>query len=168
MRKPIAEGELRSGFGYRRHPVLGYTKMHTGVDWSNRIGTPIMAAGNGTVIKAEWDSGYGRRVELQHANGYVTSYNHMSRFGRGVAPGARVRQGQVVGYVGSTGLSTGPHLHYEVIVNGHFVDPMKIRVPRGRELEGRTLTEFKRQREQVEALIQRANGSTRVAQGEAR
>ena len=105
---------------------------------------------------------------MQHANGYVTSYNHMSRFGRGVAPGARVRQGQVVGYVGSTGLSTGPHLHYEVIVNGHFVDPMKIRVPRGRELEGRTLTEFKRQREQVEALIQRANGSTRVAQGEAR
>jgi murein DD-endopeptidase MepM/ murein hydrolase activator NlpD len=86
MRKPIAEGELRSGFGYRRHPILGYSKMHTGVDWANRIGTPIMAAGNGTVIKAEWDSGYGRRVEIQHANGYVTSYNHMSRFAAASRP----------------------------------------------------------------------------------
>ncbi|HYY83321.1 MAG TPA: M23 family metallopeptidase [Beijerinckiaceae bacterium] len=165
IRKPIAEGVLRSGFGYRRHPVLGYAKMHTGVDWANRIGTPIIAAGNGTVIKAEWDSGYGRRVELQHANGYVTAYSHMSRFGRGVAAGARMRQGQVIGYVGSTGLSTGPHLHYEVVVNGHFVDPMKIRVPRGRELDGRPLADFKRQREQVDDLLKKAGGSTRLAQG---
>ena len=165
IRKPIAEGVLRSGFGFRRHPILGYAKMHTGVDWANRIGTPIIAAGNGTVLKAEWSSGYGRRVELQHANGYVTAYNHMSRFGRGVAPGSRVRQGQVIGYVGSTGLSTGPHLHYEVIVNGHFVDPMKIRVPRGRELDGRALAEFKRQREQVDDLLKKAGGSTRLAQG---
>ena len=165
IRKPIAEGVLRSGFGYRRHPILGYTKMHTGIDWANRIGTPIIAAGNGTVTKAEWDSGYGRRVELQHANGYVTAYSHMSRFGRGVAPGARVRQGQVIGYVGSTGLSTGPHLHYEVIVNGHFVDPMKIRVPRGRELDGRALAEFRRQREQVDELLKKAGGTTRLAQG---
>jgi murein DD-endopeptidase MepM/ murein hydrolase activator NlpD len=165
IRKPIAEGVLRSGFGYRRHPILGYAKMHTGVDWANRIGTPIIAAGNGTVIKAEWDSGYGRRVELQHANGYVTAYSHMSRFGRGVAPGARMRQGQVIGYVGSTGLSTGPHLHYEVVVNGHFVDPMKIRVPRGRELDGRPLADFKRQREQVDDLLKKAGGSTRLAQG---
>jgi murein DD-endopeptidase MepM/ murein hydrolase activator NlpD len=168
MRKPIAEGELRSGFGYRRHPILGYSKMHTGVDWANRIGTPIMAAGNGTVIKAEWDSGYGRRVELQHTNGYVTAYNHMSRFGRGVTPGARVRQGQIVGYVGNTGLSTGPHLHYEVIVNGRFVDPMKIRVPRGRELDGRALAEFKRQRDQVDALMQKAGGSTRLSEATVR
>ena len=168
MRKPIAEGELRSGFGYRRHPILGYSKMHTGVDWANRIGTPIMAAGNGSVIKAEWDSGYGRRVEVQHANGYVTSYNHMSRFARGVAPGARVRQGQIVGYVGSTGLSTGPHLHYEIIVNGRFVDPMKIRVPRGKELDGRALAEFKRQRDQTDGLMQKAGASTRLAQGDAR
>jgi murein DD-endopeptidase MepM/ murein hydrolase activator NlpD len=168
MRKPIAEGELRSGFGYRRHPILGYSKMHTGVDWANRIGTPIMAAGNGTVIKAEWDSGYGRRVEVQHTNGYVTAYNHMSRFGRGVTPGARVRQGQIVGYVGNTGLSTGPHLHYEVIVNGRFVDPMKIRVPRGKELDGRALAEFKRQRDQADQLIQKAGGSTRLAESASR
>jgi murein DD-endopeptidase MepM/ murein hydrolase activator NlpD len=167
IRKPIAEGQLRSGFGSRRHPILGYARMHTGVDWSNKVGTPIMAAGNGTVIKAEWESGYGRRTEIQHANGYVTSYNHQSAFARGIAPGARVRQGQVIGYVGSTGLSTGPHLHYEVIVNGHFVDPMKIRVPRGRELDGRLLADFKRQREQVEALLQRAGNPNRFAQREA-
>jgi murein DD-endopeptidase MepM/ murein hydrolase activator NlpD len=168
IRKPIADGQLRSGFGYRRHPILGYSKMHTGVDWSNRIGTPIMAAGNGTVIKAEWDSGYGRRVEVQHANGYVTAYSHQSAFARGIAPGARVRQGQLIGYVGSTGLSTGPHLHYEVIVNGHFVDPMKIRVPRGRELEGRQLADFKRQREQLETLLQRAGSQNRLVQRDAR
>jgi murein DD-endopeptidase MepM/ murein hydrolase activator NlpD len=169
MRKPMTEGELRSGFGYRRHPILGYTKMHTGVDWASRIGTPIMAAGNGTVLKSEWDSGYGRRIEVQHTNGYVTAYSHLSRFGRGIAPGARVRQGQVIGYVGSTGLSTGPHLHYEIVVNGRFVDPMKIRVPRGRELDGRALAEFKRQREQVEALMQRAGAaSTRLSEAAAR
>jgi murein DD-endopeptidase MepM/ murein hydrolase activator NlpD len=164
VRKPIAEGLLRSGFGYRRHPILGYSKMHTGVDWANRIGTPIVSAGNGTVLKAEWDSGYGRRIEVQHTNGYVTAYSHLSRFGGGISPGARVRQGQVIGYLGNTGLSTGPHLHYEVIVNGHFVDPMKIRLPRGRELDGRSLAEFKRQREQVDGLMERAGVSTRLAQ----
>ena len=166
IRKPIADGIMRSGFGYRRHPVLGYAKLHTGVDWSNPIGTPIVAAGNGTVIKAEWDSGYGRRVEIQHLNGYVTTYNHMSRFGRGVSAGTRVRQGQVIGYVGSTGLSTGAHLHYEVIINGHFVDPMKIRVPRGRELDGRLLAEFKRQRDQIEAEMQKGKTATALAQRE--
>ncbi|GJE60830.1 M23 family metallopeptidase [Methylobacterium trifolii] len=167
IRKPIADGIMRSGFGYRRHPVLGYAKLHTGVDWANPIGTPIVAAGNGTVIKAEWDSGYGRRVEIQHINGYVTTYNHMSRFGRGISAGTRVRQGQVIGYVGSTGLSTGAHLHYEVIINGHFVDPMKIRVPRGRELDGRLLAEFKRQREQIDAVMQKSKSATAMAQRDA-
>jgi murein DD-endopeptidase MepM/ murein hydrolase activator NlpD len=164
LRKPISEGILRSGFGSRRHPILGYTKMHTGIDWANKIGTPILSAGNGTVIKAEWESGYGRRIEIQHPNGYVTSYSHQSRFANGIAPGVKVRQGQVIGYLGSTGLSTGPHLHYEVIVNGHFVDPLKIRIPRGRELEGRALAEFKRQREQVDGLMERAGSSNRLAQ----
>ncbi|WP_423794553.1 M23 family metallopeptidase [Methylobacterium durans] len=167
IRKPIADGIMRSGFGYRRHPILGYAKLHTGVDWANPIGTPIVAAGNGTVIKAEWDSGYGRRVEIQHINGYVTTYNHMSRFGRGISAGAKVRQGQVIGYVGSTGLSTGAHLHYEVVINGHFVDPMKIRVPRGRELDGRLLAEFKRQREQIEAVMQKSKSATAMAQRDA-
>ncbi|GJE00790.1 M23 family metallopeptidase [Methylobacterium isbiliense] len=168
IRKPVADGIMRSGFGYRRHPVLGYAKLHTGVDWSVPIGTPIVAAGNGTVLKAEWDSGYGRRVEVQHLNDYVTTYNHMSRFGRGIAAGSKVRQGQVIGYVGSTGLSTGAHLHYEVIINGHFVDPMKIRVPRGRELDGRALAEFRRQREQADGLLQRStSGGPALAQREA-
>jgi murein DD-endopeptidase MepM/ murein hydrolase activator NlpD len=167
LRKPIAEGIMRSGFGYRRHPILGYAKLHTGVDWANPIGTPIMAAGNGVVIRAEMTSGYGNRVELQHVNGYVTTYNHMSRFGRGIREGVKVRQGQVVGYLGSTGLSTGPHLHYEVIINGHFVDPMKIRVPRGRELDGRLLAEFKRQREQIDATMQMSKSATALAQRDA-
>lgn len=166
IRKPLPDGILRSGFGYRRHPILGYAKLHTGVDWANPIGTPIVAAGNGTVIKAEWDSGYGRRIEVQHINGYVTTYNHLSRFGRGIGAGAKVRQGQVIGYVGSTGLSTGAHLHYEVIINGHFVDPMKIRVPRGKELDGRMLAEFKRQREQIEGVMQKSRSATAVAQRE--
>ena len=164
LRKPIVEARLTSGFGSRFHPILGYGKMHTGVDWANRAGTPIFSAGNGTVMKAEWDSGYGRRIEVQHANGYVTTYNHMSAFARGMARGTRVRQGQVIGFVGSTGLSTGAHLHYEVIVNGHFVDPMKIRVPRGRELDGRALADFSRQRDQIEGLMQRAGAANRFAQ----
>jgi murein DD-endopeptidase MepM/ murein hydrolase activator NlpD len=167
LRKPIADGIMRSGFGYRRHPILGYAKLHTGVDWSNPVGTPIMAAGNGVVIRAEMTSGYGNRVELQHVNGYVTTYNHMSRIGRGIREGVKVRQGQVVGYVGSTGLSTGAHLHYEVIINGHFVDPMKIRVPRGRELDGRLLAEFKRQREQIDANMQKSKSATALAQRDA-
>ncbi|MGO4741192.1 M23 family metallopeptidase [Bosea sp. 2KB_26] len=158
LRKPITDAEMRSGFGMRYHPVMRYSKMHTGVDWANRIGTPILAAGNGTVIKADWASGYGRRIELQHANGYVTTYSHQSGFAKGIAAGVKVRQGQVIGYLGNTGLSTGPHLHYEVMVNGNFVNPMKIRVPRGRELEGKTLAEFKRQRDEIQGLIVRSGG----------
>lgn len=160
LRKPITDAEMRSGFGMRYHPIMRYSKMHTGVDWANRIGTPILAAGNGTVIKAEWDSGYGRRIEIQHANGYVTTYSHQSAFAKGIAPGVKVRQGQVIGFLGSTGLSTGPHLHYEVMVNGNFVNPMKIKVPRGRELDGRALAEFKRQRDEIQGLIERAGGQT--------
>jgi murein DD-endopeptidase MepM/ murein hydrolase activator NlpD len=163
MRKPIVAGELRSGFGFRRHPILGYSKLHTGVDYANKIGTPIIAAGAGTVIKAGWDSGYGRRIEIQHANGYVTTYNHQSAFARGIAPGVRVRQGQVIGYLGNTGLSTGPHLHYEVIVNDRYVDPLRIRIPRGRELDGRMLAEFRRERERIDGLRQKAPTATRSA-----
>jgi murein DD-endopeptidase MepM/ murein hydrolase activator NlpD len=166
VRKPIAIGETRSGFGMRRHPILGYYKMHTGVDWAAPIGTPILAAGNGTVIKAQWDSGYGRRVEIQHANGYITTYNHMSGFARGVSEGVRVKQGQVVGFLGSTGLSTGPHLHYEVMVNGHFVDPMRVKLARTREIEGRMLAEFRKERDRIDGLMAKApnNTSPKVAQ----
>lgn len=163
LRKPITDAQLRSGFGYRRHPILGYSKPHTGVDWANRVGTPILAAGNGTVIKAEWDTGYGRRTEIQHVNGYVTTYSHQSSFARGIQPGAKVRQGQVIGYIGTTGLSTGPHLHYELIVNDQFVDPMRIKLPKGRELEGRMLAEFKRERQRIEGLLEKSPNGTQVA-----
>jgi murein DD-endopeptidase MepM/ murein hydrolase activator NlpD len=164
MRKPVADGQLRSGFGMRRHPVLGYSRMHTGVDYANKIGTPILSAGNGTIIKAAWDSGYGRRVEIQHANGYVTTYNHMSTFARNIQPGARVRQGTIIGYIGTTGLSTGPHLHYEVIVNDRYVDPLRIRLPRGRELDGRMLAEFKREKERIDSLRTKSPTATRVGE----
>jgi murein DD-endopeptidase MepM/ murein hydrolase activator NlpD len=168
LRTPITSAVFRSGFGMRRHPILRYTRMHTGVDWAGKIGTPIFSAGNGTVIKAAWDSGYGRRVEVQHTNGYVTSYSHMSGFARGIQPGVRVRQGQVIGYLGSSGLSTGPHLHYEVIVNGHYVDPMRIKLPRGRELDGRQLAEFRRERERIAELLAKGGAPTRLAENRPR
>jgi murein DD-endopeptidase MepM/ murein hydrolase activator NlpD len=163
VRKPITIGETRSGFGYRRHPILGYLKMHTGVDWAAPIGTPILAAGNGTVIMAEWHGGYGRRVEIQHANGYITTYNHMSGFARGIAEGTRVKQGQTVGFLGSTGLSTGPHLHYEVMVNGHFVDPMRVKLARTREIEGKLLTDFRRERDRIDQLMAKAPNNPKLA-----
>ena len=164
IRKPVVEARLSSGFGSRFHPILGYAKMHTGVDWAAPSGTPILAAGNGTVIHADWSSGYGKRTEVQHANGYVTAYNHQSAFARGIVPGAKVRQGQVIGFVGTTGLSTGAHLHFEVLINGRFVDPMKIRVPRGRELDGRALVEFNRQRRETDGILEKAGGTSRLAQ----
>lgn len=163
VRKPMTGGVFRSGFGMRRHPILGYRKMHSGVDWAAPRGTPIVAAGNGTVEFANWKSGYGKHVAIRHANGYTTTYSHMSGFAQGMAAGVRVRQGQVIGYVGSTGLSTGNHLHYEVIVNGRFVDPMRIRLPRGRVLDGRYLAAFEREKQRIEALRMKPPASTRLA-----
>jgi murein DD-endopeptidase MepM/ murein hydrolase activator NlpD len=156
IRTPIIGAKLTSGFGSRRHPILGYSRPHSGVDWAGPIGTPIFAAGNGTILSAGWDSGYGRRIEIQHANGYVTTYNHMSGFARGATEGARVKQGQVIGYLGQTGLATGPHLHYEVLVNGHFVDPMRVKLARTREFDGRMLGDFKRARDRIDGLIAKA------------
>jgi len=153
LRNPVPNGVFRSGFGARRHPILGYTKMHTGADWSAPRGTPIIAAGNGTVEKAGWAGGYGRQTIIRHANGYQSSYSHQSAIARGARPGAQVRQGQVIGYVGSTGLSTGNHLHYELIVNGRKVDPMRVRLPGGKALEGADLEAFQRERERIEALL---------------
>jgi murein DD-endopeptidase MepM/ murein hydrolase activator NlpD len=156
VRKPVILGIMRSGFGFRKHPILGYYKMHTGIDWSAPNGTPIYASGNGTVEKSGWESGYGKYVRLRHTNGYETAYGHMSGFARGIQPGVKVRQGQVIGYVGSTGLSTGAHLHYEIIINGNFVDPMRVKLPRGRVLEGPMLASFERAREQTDAMMQRS------------
>ena len=168
VRKPLADGIMRSGYGNRHHPLLRYTKMHTGVDWAAPMGTPIYASGNGTIEKLGWEGGYGRYIRIRHANGYQTAYGHMSAFARNMAEGKRVRQGQIIGYVGSTGLSTGAHLHYEIIVNGRTVDPMKFRLPRGRVLEGATLASFDTERDRLDNMISRAGPSRatppRVAQ----
>ena len=158
LRNPVPNGKFRSGFGSRRHPILGYSRMHTGVDWSAPRGTPIIASGNGTVEKAGWVGGYGRQTIVRHANGYKSSYNHQHAIAEGVTVGAKVRQGQVIGYVGSTGLSTGPHLHYELIVNGTKVDPMRVRLPVGRALKGEELAAFQRERERIDALLQEQEG----------
>ncbi len=155
VRKPVAEGIMRSGFGIRHHPILGYTKMHTGVDWAAPSGTPIYASGNGTIEKAGWESGYGKYIRIRHTNGYETAYGHMSAFARGIDEGKRVRQGQVIGFIGSTGLSTGSHLHYEILVNGRFVDPMRIKLPRGRVLDGTMLTNFEQERERLDGIMAR-------------
>ena len=168
IRKPIAAGEITSPFGMRFHPIMHYARMHTGVDWANAVGTPILAAGNGTVIKAGGEQGYGRRVEIQHANGYVTTYSHMSGFARGIVEGAHVNQGQVIGYLGSSGMATGPHLHYEVIVNGRFVDPMGIKLARTREFDGKMLSAFKRERDRIDQLVAQAPNAPAVAQAPAR
>lgn len=155
VRKPVAEGIMRSGFGLRRHPILGYVKMHTGVDWAAPSGTPIYAAGNGVVEKEGWESGYGKFILVRHHNGYETAYGHMSAYARGVHEGEHVRQGQVIGFVGSTGLSTGSHLHFEIRINSRFVDPMRIKLPRGRELRGSILTAFEQERERLDGIIAR-------------
>ena len=153
VRKPVNDGIMRSGFGSRRHPILGYTKMHTGVDWAAPMGTPIYASGNGTVEKAGWESGYGKYIRLKHNNGYETAYGHMTAFARGMEPGVRVRQGQVIGFVGSTGQSTGPHVHYEILVNSRFVDPMRIKLPRGRVLDGTILATFEHERDHFDTMM---------------
>ncbi|MBL8580807.1 MAG: M23 family metallopeptidase [Rhizobiaceae bacterium] len=158
LRNPVPNGKFRSGFGGRRHPVLGYVRMHTGVDWAAPRGTPIIAAGSGIVEKAGWAGGYGRQTIIRHPNGYETSYNHQSAFAKGIKPGARVRQGQIIGYVGTTGLSTGNHLHYELIVNGTKVDPMRVRLPGGKSLQGKDLDLFKKERERINALLKDENG----------
>jgi murein DD-endopeptidase MepM/ murein hydrolase activator NlpD len=164
LRKPLTGGRFTSPFGFRFHPVLGYGRMHEGVDWADKVGTPIFAAGNGTILKASWDAGYGNRIEIQHTNGYVTTYNHMSAYAKGITPGTRVKQGQVIGFLGSTGLSTGPHLHYEVIVNGNFVDPLRIKLPRGRELDGKMLADFSRERQHDDDILTKMADPARIAQ----
>lgn len=154
MKTPINGARLSSGYGMRRHPILGYSRMHQGTDFAAPTGTPILAAGDGTIVRAGPYGGYGNYVRIRHANGYETAYAHMSRFARGMRAGARVRQGQVIGYVGTTGRSTGPHLHYEVLQRGRQMNPMTLRVANGRNLEGRALELFMIERERIDTLRQ--------------
>ncbi|MHB2266413.1 M23 family metallopeptidase [Aliihoeflea sp. PC F10.4] len=153
LRNPIPNGRFTSGFGNRRHPILGYARAHTGVDWAAPRGTPIIASGDGVVEQAGWSGGYGRQTIISHANGYQTTFNHQSRIADGVVPGARIRQGQIIGYVGSTGLSTGNHLHYELIVNGSKVDPMRVRLPAERTLTGDELQAFLAERARIDGAL---------------
>ena len=142
MKTPINGARLSSSFGKRKHPILGFTKMHTGTDFAAPTGTPIMASGDGKVIKASWCGGGGNCVKIKHNSTYTTVYAHMSKFARGIKKGKKVFQGQIIGYVGSTGMSTGPHLHYEVIVNGKKVNSQKLKLPSGKVLKGNARKEF--------------------------
>ncbi len=164
VRKPVNNAIMRSGFGGRRHPILGFVKMHTGVDWATAYGTPIFASGNGVLEKVGQEGGYGKYIRIKHNNGYETAYGHMSAFAKGMEPGKRVRQGQVIGFVGSTGMSTGPHVHYEILVNGRFVDPMRVKLPRGRSLEGPIMANFEKERDRVDQMMtSRGTGASRIS-----
>ena len=157
LRNPVPNGAFRSGFGMRRHPILGIMRLHAGTDWAAPRGTPIIASGNGIVEKAGWAGAYGKQTIIKHPNGYETSYSHQTSIARGVVPGAKVRQGQVIGTVGSTGLSTGPHLHYELVVNGTKVDSMRVRLPGGKALAGNELRKFEAARDDINRLLTNEN-----------
>jgi murein DD-endopeptidase MepM/ murein hydrolase activator NlpD len=156
VRKPVAVGVETSPFGWRVHPLLHIKEFHTGVDWGAPLGTPIFAAGNGTIEEIGPKGGYGKYIRIRHADGYETAYGHMTAFARGLEVGSHVRQGQVIGFVGSTGMSTGAHVHFEIHINGRFVDPMTVKLPRGRVLDGSTLAEFEADRRQIDSLIANA------------
>ena len=167
IRKPVTVGRISSGFGWRVHPILGYRRLHAGVDYAAPKGTPIYAAGNGIIEKAGRSSGYGNLIIIRHSNGYETAYGHQSAFAKGIAPGVRVRQGQLIGYVGSTGLSTGAHVHFEIRINGQPVDPLRVRLPQGRVLESDTLASFEDERQRIDALFGNQVPPQKVAQADA-
>ncbi|HEX4892782.1 MAG TPA: M23 family metallopeptidase [Hyphomicrobiaceae bacterium] len=168
LRRPFRGDQVKfnNGYGMRHHPLLGGLRMHTGVDYAGPMHTPVLAAGSGVVEEARPKGQNGNYVRIRHANGYQTAYSHLSRFASGVVEGTRVVQGQVIGFLGSTGLSTGPHLHYEVLVGNRFVDPLKLPDQRERRLGGRQLAEFHRERARIEELMRRP--PVRVAQIDAR
>lgn len=153
MKTPVDGARISSGFGMRFHPVLGYTRMHKGIDFAVPSGTPVMAAGAGTIQTARWENGFGNFILLNHANGYATAYGHLSRFAAGIHAGSQVRQGQVIAYSGATGLATGPHLHYEIRINGVQVNPAEVKVARGRILTGNELRDFLVERLHVDSEI---------------
>ena len=153
MKTPINGARLSSSFGMRKHPILGYNKMHRGTDFAAPSGTPIMASGSGTVTRARWCGGGGNCVKIKHNSTYETVYAHMKSFGKGVKEGRKVKQGQIIGYVGSTGLSTGPHLHYEVIVNGKKVNSQRLKLPSGKILKDRERSEFEIKRIKIDLRL---------------
>jgi len=161
MKTPIDGARLSSTFGMRMHPILGYSRMHKGVDFAARPGTPIHAAGDGVVVRAGWFGTYGNYLRIKHGDSYDTAYAHLSSFANGLHAGEHVSQGEVVGYVGTTGNSTGPHLHYEVLKNNTQINPMNLNFATGRNLDGKTLDAFKIERDRIDAL--RGGGASLVA-----
>jgi murein DD-endopeptidase MepM/ murein hydrolase activator NlpD len=152
LRTPLNVARISSGFGNRRHPILGYSKMHKGIDFAASIGTPIFAAGNGVIQEIGRKGAYGNYIRIRHANGYSTAYAHASAFGKGLVHGSKVKQGDVIAYVGSTGRSTGPHLHYEVLVNNVNINPLKIKMSKGEKLSGRELSKFNQYKTKIEKV----------------
>ncbi len=152
MKTPINGARLSSNFGMRKHPILGYNKMHQGTDFAAPMGTPIMASGTGQILKAGWCGGGGNCVKIRHNSTYSTVYAHMSKFARGIKKGVRVSQGQIIGYVGSTGLSTGPHLHYEVIKNGKKINSQTLKLPSGKKLTGKLREDFELEKIKIDVL----------------
>ena len=153
MKTPINGARLSSPFGVRKHPILGYNKKHTGTDFAAPLGTPIMASGTGTIVKAQWCGGGGNCIKIKHNSTYSTIYAHLSKFAGGIKSGTKVKQGKIIGYVGSTGLSTGPHLHYEVIVNGKKINSQKLNLPSGKILKGKDRKKFEIQRIRTDVLL---------------
>ena len=153
MKTPINGARLSSSFGMRKHPILGYNKMHKGTDFAAPSGTPIMASGSGTVTRARWCGGGGNCLKIKHNSTYETIYAHMKNFAKGIREGKKVRQGQVIGYVGSTGMSTGPHLHYEVIVNGKKVNSQRLKLPSGKTLKGKNREKFELERIKIDLKL---------------
>ena len=153
MKTPINGARLSSSFGMRKHPILGYNKMHKGTDFAAPKGTPVMASGDGQIIKAAWCGGGGNCVKIKHNQTYSTVYAHLSKFAAGIKKGTRVKQGRIIGYVGSTGLSTGPHLHYEVIENGKKINSQKLKLPSGKILKGKTRKLFEVNRIKIDIYI---------------
>lgn len=164
LRTPIDGARLSSRFGKRRHPVLGYTKMHRGVDFAAATGTPIYAAGDGVISYRGRKGGYGKYIRIRHSGGYNTAYAHMSRYRKGLTLGSRVRQGQVIGYVGSTGRSTGPHLHYEILSRGRQVNPLTVKMPSGIKLGKKLLAKFQAKRSNIDALVAGLRKETLITQ----
>ncbi len=153
MKTPINGARLSSSFGMRKHPILGFNKMHRGTDFAAPTGTPIMASGSGTVTRARWCGGGGNCVKIRHNSTYETIYAHMSKFAKGIKEGRKVKQGQIIGYVGSTGLSTGPHLHYEVVVNGKKVNSQKLKLPSGKILKNDSREDFELKRIKIDLKL---------------
>ena len=152
MKTPINGARLSSSFGLRKHPILGYNKLHQGTDFAAPKGTPVMASGSGTIEMASWNGAYGKYVRIRHNSTYKTAYAHLSRFGKKIRRGAKVQQGQIIGYVGSTGRSTGPHLHYEVLVQNKRVNSQRLKLPSGKNLAGKEMQIFENTKAQIEEL----------------